>query len=136
MRRKKTNKTPNHLFGEILLIFYVLLISLTGSYLHAEPIGKDMAMVVGKAPNCIIITDYEFNIPSNYVLVRRASSIVDNNGKAISLENLGIPCIAKLKLHQTRRSIDPELIWLKVKEYDKTASSDFTMKEPFERLPE
>lgn len=135
MRRKKISKTPNCLFGMIFLIFYVL-ISLSGSNLHAEPIGKNMAMVVSKAPNCIVITDYKFNISSNHVLVTPSSSIMDIDGKRILLKDLRIPCIAKLRLHQTRKSIDPELIWLKVKEYDKTASSDFTMKEPFKRLPE
>ena len=98
-------------------LFCVLSGFLLQGSAHAEGLGKNMATVNGKAPNCIMIADYQFRIASNYVLVTSSASILDVDGTVISLKSLKIPCTAKLLLRQKKNRPDPELIRLEVQEY-------------------
>ncbi len=120
----------------IRVLFCIVAIFFGVQALQAEPQGKNTAHVVGKAPNCIIITDYRFDLASNHVLVTPSSSIIDVDGQTISLSQLKVPCEARIHLHKKKKEIDAELIRLQVKQYDSDASSRFTQKEPFVRYPE
>ena len=121
---------------KVFLLFCVFPVLLYWSNAWADPLGKHMADVTDKAPNCIVIANYRFNISSNHVIVTSSSSIIDIDGKMISLTQLKIPCVAKISLYQSKKKLDPELIRLEVKGYAQNASSSFTMKEPFVRYPE
>ena len=125
--------------ARVFLLFCVFPVLLYGSDSWADPadqLGRDMANVKDKAPNCIVIADHGFNISSNYVIVTTSASIIDIDGKRISLKQLKVPCDAKISLYKRKRQIDPELIRLEVKKYAHNASSSFTIKKPFVRLPE
>lgn len=121
---------------KVFLLFCVFPVLLYGSNAWADPLGKDMAEIIDKAPNCIVIASYRFNVSSNHVIVTSSSSIIDIDRKRISLTQLKIPCVAKISLYQSKKRLDPELIRLEVKEYAQNASSGFTIKEPFAREPE
>jgi len=121
---------------KVFLLFCVFPVMLYGSNALADPLGKHMADVTDKAPNCIVIAGHRFNISSNHVIVTTSSSIIDIDGTRISLELLKVPCVAKISLYQSKKKLDPELIRLEVKEYARNASSGFTMKKPFVRHPE
>jgi hypothetical protein len=118
------------------LLFCVFPVLLYGSNALADELGKNMAEIIDKAPNCIVIANYRFNVSSNHVIVTSSSSIIDIDGKRISLKLLKVPCVAKISLYQSKKKLDPELIRLEVKEYAQNASSGFTIKEPFAREPE
>ena len=118
------------------LLAGALLAVLWADTATAEPRGKDTAAVIGKAPNCIVITDYRLDIGSNHVLVTPSSRISDIDGTALALEQLRIPCTASLRIYQSSTRPDAELRSLQVQEYGPDASDRFTMKEPFVRSPE
>ncbi len=140
MEQEKIFKRVLSVLASIALL-YGLIASVSGSRASAqlfgeESLGKNMAEVSGKAPNCVIITNHRFEIASNYLMVTPFSSIIDIDGKKISLKDLKIPCVAEIRFRKNRKNIDPELVRLKVKEYAKRTSSRFTMKKPFVRYPE
>ncbi|MCP4716503.1 MAG: hypothetical protein GY868_15390 [Deltaproteobacteria bacterium] len=69
-------------------------------------------------------------------MVTSSATIVDENGKIISLAQLKLPCSVKMNIVRRKEQVDPELGRLKVVEYGLLPSRAFTMKKKFERLPE
>ena len=123
----------------ILLCGFFVVVSVDEA--KAQLMGKEvldgnMAMVTGKAPNCITIAHHGFNIPSEYVLLTRMSKIIDINGKKISIKDLKVPCVAEIKFRNYSRSADAELVKLEVKEYAQKTSTVFTIEKSFVRHPE
>ena len=121
--------------GKAAVLVIIILGVLSGIGQSSEKLGGNLARVIGKAPNCVVITDYSFKVYSNNVMINSVSSIYDIDGKKISLKQLKVPCIAEVNAYQSNRKPDPELVELKVKEYFQHSSANFTMKR-FKRVPE
>jgi len=107
-----------------------------GELLVEENLSGDMAVVTGKAPNCIIITSHSLNVPSKYLLHSDHARFIDIDGKVRNIKQLKVPCIAKIKFYHNETTPDAELRSLTVTKYDDGASSAYTMPEPFVRQPE
>ncbi len=120
----------------LLQVLAALFVSVVFGGVEMEEFsGKDSALVTGKGPNCIALTNHAFKIDSGFVTVTSRTSIVDVDGKHISFKDLKIPCIAKIKLYRRPQRI-PEVEGLQVIKYDGHASAGFTMGEKtFKRRP-
>jgi hypothetical protein len=100
-----------------------------------EGLGENMAVVVGKAPNCLFLSPHRLPINGNYLMVAPNATFVDKNDKRISLKKLKVPCTVSIKMRRKSSESDPELVRLKVKEYLKDAKQRFTRRQPYERRP-
>ncbi len=97
-------------------------------------LGKGKAVIDGKGPNCILITKHRFELPSDYIIVSRSSTITGIDGKPLSLKSLKVPCAVKLKVYyRSDKQRDPELISMKVLEYAENATEKFNLNK---RTPE
>jgi hypothetical protein len=123
------------LFILSLFLCPLAVIVLCGS-VHAELLGRGMAEIHEKMPNCIMITHHRFSLNSDNVMVKKHSRIVDIDGKSLLLKDLKVPCVVKIRLHQNKNRIDAELISLNVIKYFPHATKKFAKKEPFVRHPE
>ena len=133
------NSTGVKSAAALLSFVSIMLVMLSfGSPAQAqERLDNDLARVIGKSPDCIVITDHKFAIRTNNIMVSgAASTLYDVDGKAMSLANLKIPCVAFVRLYQKRNSPEVELIELRVKEYDAKAEKHFTKQQSCKRLPE
>ncbi len=127
-------------FSLVLFLFVSINYNLAGAepkwYHGAEKLGDNQAEIIGKAPNCIIVrTNHGLRTRSNHIMVERSSRFYDIDGSFITLRTLKIPCLAEIRINNRSGIADPLLMDLKVIEYDDDASTAFTMKEPFKRLP-
>ena len=121
--------------GKAAVLVIIILGVLSGIGSASEKLEGNLARVIGKAPNCVVITDHNFKLHSNNVILNSVSSIYDIDRNKISLKQLKVPCIADANVYQSNRTPDPELIELRVKEYAQHASPNYTMKR-FKRMPE
>ncbi len=96
--------------------------------------GRDTAIIIGKAPNAIVIRARSFP-PTKTVLIFGASAIIDIDGKNLSLKELNIPCRAEARYHWQGNKEEPELKRIKVQEYTENAAKHFTIKDPFLKQP-
>ncbi|MCP4716373.1 MAG: hypothetical protein GY868_14735 [Deltaproteobacteria bacterium] len=111
----------------------VLLSAMTAS--ADESLGRDMALVYGKSPNSISITEHRYRLPSEHVYVSTSAVILDADGKELVLKQLRVPCVARIRLSSRAGQSYAELVRLEVREYKKNAASRLTRHEPLSIQP-
>ena len=104
--------------------------------INTEQFSGNIVKVTQKYPNCIVVKNHSLDLPSKYIIVTPTSIIKDINGSTVSIENLKLPCAAKLRYYSNRKRPDAELIKLEILEYADKTSTRYKSNKPFIRLPE
>ncbi len=122
----------------IVCIISLLCLSATASAADEGKMVSERAKAVigGKGPAVLILSENGFDkLHTNRLVVPYNPMIFDENGRAIELSELKIPCEADVEYRRSGDK-DPVLFRLEVRAYGADANSYFTEKDTKDKLPE
>lgn len=94
-----------------------------------------MAIIGGKTLHSLLLDMHGFdNLPQNQILVTANSVFYNPEGNMISFKDLNVPCYAEIEYAQKLESA-PEVVRVRVIEYDDNATPRFTVKNVEKSLP-
>ena len=133
----KISYTVKHARGLFLCMAFIMALCSQARAEERTVRERGNAVIQDKGPDEISLARHEFKNLSKYRLeVPYNPMIFDENGRAIELKDLKVPCDASIE-YKWVRGKDPELVRLEVQKYeDNATTTNFTLPKKNKNRPE
>jgi hypothetical protein len=119
------------IYSLLLVAFLVGIMSAAAPSAHAEFREEGTALIDRKGPNALVFDGHGFTgFVDRYMQVSSLTRFYDENGQAISLVDLKVPCQARILYRKKTSGENPEAISVYVEYYPENRPLDTKMSLP------